>query len=167
MRNLRTLLISLILVASVAALSGAALPRLHAPIHRAFASSNTCQQSYNWTAHVGNLWLLMGASTYDTSAGAEIIPVEIINADSTDHEFHPEVQFQFKDNNGTLYPRAFGVPALLIKHGFSACFTLGYKLVSGGSGTTQCPFLNAILTFFLDLNHQQPGYGWWLDWAPC
>ena len=68
---------------------------------------------------------------------------------------------------GVVYPRAFVVPAVTVAPGTSRCFTLGFKFVPGGTGSAQCPFDGAILTYYTDINHTQVGYRWSLIWAPC
>lgn len=168
---MKKILILLALALVLVSLIGAS--RLHAPLHPALASSNVClpEYRYNWPFRVGNgnVWVEPGTTSLDTSTGTQvlIIPIHILNADSASHTFHPEKQFTFTAPNGVSYPRAFGVPAVTIPNGRSACFTLGFKFVAGGSGTPQCPFDGAALSYYNDLNHQQLAVNWQLFWAPC
>ena len=146
----------------------AAVP-LKKQLRPSLSSSNVCPASLISSLHVGNLWILLGLTSLDTSTGTpvEIIPVKMLNINNLSLEVHPEHQFTFVAANGVSYPRAFGVPALTIQPGFTGCFTLGYKFVPGGSGSAQCPFDGAGLSYYGDQNHQQIAANWQLVWAPC
>lgn len=166
---MKKILIMLALALVLVSLIGAS--RLHAPLHPALSSSNVCapDYTYNWPGHVGNSWVEPGTTSVDTSTGTQVLimPIKVLNVNNRALELHPEKQFTFTAPNGVVYPRAFGVPAVTVAPGTSRCFTLGFKFVPGGTGSAQCPFDGAILTYYTDINHTQVGYRWSLIWAPC